>query len=100
MISGLYTLSVYVFYFLRSCCPLHHLLLRRITHAWCSFTHLYGPQKSSNDNNANIVEKWDDSSPNSISTKAACAKHTQCKDLGLTGDCCPSQEGIMLGCCE
>jgi len=30
---------------------------------------------------------------------SACAAYSGCAQLGLTGDCCPSVEGTMLGCC-
>lgn len=29
----------------------------------------------------------------------ACSTNPACKDLGLVGDCCPTSEGIELGCC-
>ena len=31
---------------------------------------------------------------------ASCLDNYACKDLGLTGLCCPTSEGINLGCCD
>ena len=28
-----------------------------------------------------------------------CSAHPKCSDLGLSGSCCPTGEGIVLGCC-
>ena len=28
-----------------------------------------------------------------------CGKNTVCADSGLTGNCCPTDAGIVLGCC-
>lgn len=46
-------------------------------------------------------------SPSSSSTSSssgggnsACTANPDCKKLGLTGDCCPTSEGILLGCCS
>lgn len=33
------------------------------------------------------------------SSSAACADNPACHKLGLVGDCCPTVEGIQLGCC-
>jgi hypothetical protein len=31
---------------------------------------------------------------------ASCARNTACRAIGLTGgDCCPTDDGTMLGCC-
>lgn len=38
-----------------------------------------------------------------IATKTAgrsCEANPSCADLGLTGVCCPTDEGIQLGCCS
>mmetsp|Transcript_44696 Transcript_44696/g.107820 ORF Transcript_44696/g.107820 Transcript_44696/m.107820 type:complete len:168 (+) Transcript_44696:103-606(+) len=32
-------------------------------------------------------------------TKASCSENKVCEKLGLTGLCCPTGEGTMLGCC-
>mmetsp|Transcript_1099 Transcript_1099/g.1508 ORF Transcript_1099/g.1508 Transcript_1099/m.1508 type:complete len:1130 (-) Transcript_1099:52-3441(-) len=34
------------------------------------------------------------------SGKACCSKNQACADLGLSGQCCPTQGGNMLGCCK
>lgn len=80
----------------------------------CSFGNLYGPPKSSGDNTIKGDENWyatDDTTSSasiassSAATKsssragAACAAHSKCKALGLTGTCCP-HDGVMLGCCD
>jgi len=33
-----------------------------------------------------------------VDSGAACSAHPACK--GLSGDCCPTGTGIMLGCCD
>ena len=33
-------------------------------------------------------------------TSGSCETHPNCNSLGLTGSCCPTAEGIMLGCCS
>lgn len=60
-----------------------------------SFGNLYGPPKSSGDD-----ENW--YGPDTTRTSksgAECAAYSKCKALGLTGDCCPHL-GVMLGCCD
>jgi hypothetical protein len=32
--------------------------------------------------------------------KSSCSANSACADLGLTGECCPTNAGIMLGCCS
>jgi hypothetical protein len=39
------------------------------------------------------------SSSSSLSGSAACAGHKECSELDLIGDCCPTIQGVMLGCC-
>mmetsp|Transcript_24412 Transcript_24412/g.34961 ORF Transcript_24412/g.34961 Transcript_24412/m.34961 type:complete len:126 (-) Transcript_24412:1431-1808(-) len=59
------------------------------------FGNLYGPPKSSGDD-----ENW--YGPDTTRTSksgAECAAYSKCKALGLTGDCCPHL-GVMLGCCD
>mgnify|MGYP003335960891 CR=1 FL=1 len=29
-----------------------------------------------------------------------CSDHSSCADAGLVGDCCPTPEGVSLGCCD
>jgi hypothetical protein len=31
---------------------------------------------------------------------SSCGANSACGDLGLTGECCPTNAGIMLGCCS
>jgi len=31
---------------------------------------------------------------------AACSAHPQCAAAGLVNDCCPTAEGVFLGCCD
>ena len=33
------------------------------------------------------------------SQSASCSAYTGCASLGLSGDCCPTAQGIALGCC-
>ena len=30
---------------------------------------------------------------------ASCSAYAACASLGLTGDCCPTAQGVALGCC-
>ena len=39
------------------------------------------------------------SSASSSSGSAACEGHKKCSALELIGDCCPTGQGVMLGCC-
>lgn len=34
------------------------------------------------------------------SSSASCEQNKGCAELGLTGNCCPSSQGILLGCCS
>jgi len=45
--------------------------------------------------------KWDSPSGGGISEKSGsfCVTHPKCKSLNLTGSCCPTLEGDLLGCC-
>jgi hypothetical protein len=29
-----------------------------------------------------------------------CTANAKCARLGLIGDCCPTSEGVVLGCCD
>lgn len=40
------------------------------------------------------------SQPTEALTPASCASNPQCDALGLIDDCCPTVDGIFLGCCE
>lgn len=35
----------------------------------------------------------------SSTTTKACADNPGCRKLGLVGDCCPTADGVQLGCC-
>jgi len=37
---------------------------------------------------------------NSTTSASACEVHPDCVDLGLSGECCPTPEGVNLGCCQ
>merc|ERR1712032_1326939 len=44
------------------------------------------------------------STKSSSSTKkdaasSSCSVYPKCVDVGLTGECCPTQEGVKLDCC-
>lgn len=39
------------------------------------------------------------SPPKAKPNSASCSANKQCDKLGLTGLCCPTEEGTMLGCC-
>jgi len=32
--------------------------------------------------------------------RSSCSAYSACRDLGLTGDCCPTDVGMWLGCCD
>lgn len=38
-------------------------------------------------------------SSSTSSSSSACEVHSGCVDLGLSGECCPTSSGIVLGCC-
>lgn len=41
-----------------------------------------------------------DDEPSTATDSAACESHHVCKNLGLAGKCCPTVEGVVLGCCR
>jgi glucan 1,3-beta-glucosidase len=47
-----------------------------------------------------VVEPTLSPKPTPALTPASCASNPQCKDLGLTGECCPTVDDIFLVCCE
>mmetsp|Transcript_9585 Transcript_9585/g.21344 ORF Transcript_9585/g.21344 Transcript_9585/m.21344 type:complete len:134 (-) Transcript_9585:583-984(-) len=71
------------------------------------FNHLYGPPKGSDDENNNNIKKdsWipeetpQKSFPTVNQGSKKCSKHSSCAELNLGGNCCPTDEGIMLECC-
>ena len=54
------------------------------------------PASSSADSNG----KGSDGGYNSSSSGGTCESHPNCKALGLSGSCCPTGDGTMLGCCS
>lgn len=34
------------------------------------------------------------------SGSSACSSNLKCADLGLVGECCPTKQGVTLGCCD
>lgn len=36
----------------------------------------------------------------SSSASSSCSSNSKCADLGLIGDCCPTKQGVTLGCCD
>lgn len=45
-------------------------------------------------------KKSDEEDTKSKSSLASCSKNDACNLLGLIGECCPTAEGVMLGCCN
>ena len=43
---------------------------------------------------------WERAGEQAALRPAACQENFRCNALGLTGRCCPTVEGIMLGCCS
>eukprot|EP00581_Thalassiosira_minuscula_P007632 CAMPEP_0183705804 /NCGR_PEP_ID=MMETSP0737-20130205/2822_1 /TAXON_ID=385413 /ORGANISM="Thalassiosira miniscula, Strain CCMP1093" /LENGTH=137 /DNA_ID=CAMNT_0025933059 /DNA_START=21 /DNA_END=434 /DNA_ORIENTATION=+ len=75
------------------------------------FNHFYGPPKGSDDD-IKRDESWipldnpkDDSGAVAVAPKAhgssgTCATNEKCAALGLTGNCCPTNKGTTLECCN
>ena len=40
------------------------------------------------------------SSSTSSKKSSACKDNSKCQQLGLTGECCPTMQGVTLGCCS
>lgn len=55
------------------------------------FNHFYGPPKSDGGDTPGIVE-----------SKGAyqCSANERCSKLDLIGNCCPTNEGVILKCCD
>lgn len=47
-----------------------------------------------------ISQSSSSSSSSSDGDDASCGQHQACTSAGLTGVCCPTEDGIMLGCCS
>lgn len=61
------------------------------------FSHFYGPSGGTDDDDSIKQDhSWNPQSPSS----GSCANNDGCVALELTGDCCPTNEGVMLGCCD
>jgi hypothetical protein len=39
------------------------------------------------------------STKSSTSEESSCTAHSKCEDIGLMGECCPTEEGTFLRCC-
>jgi hypothetical protein len=73
----------------------------------CCNSHSGAAPTSTRDNTNSTAETTSDTgkklSPSSLSdgsTSVYCESHPACTDLGLTGQCCPTGEGVLLGCCS
>mmetsp|Transcript_14644 Transcript_14644/g.31837 ORF Transcript_14644/g.31837 Transcript_14644/m.31837 type:complete len:135 (+) Transcript_14644:118-522(+) len=71
------------------------------------FNNLYGPPKGTGDDSIKQDESWipldnsnDDSGGTLSGSSAKCAKHEKCAALALLGNCCPTNKGGMLECCN
>jgi len=68
------------------------------------FDHLYGPAKSGDENNnvkydtswIPVSEDMSDATSSEGGSKK-CSEHANCSSL--QGNCCPTDEGVMLECC-
>lgn len=38
--------------------------------------------------------------PKEKTHSASCSANSKCVDLGLKGECCPTNDGVTLGCCD
>ena len=69
-----------------------------------SFSHFYGPPKGSNDDDSIKRDtSWvslDKSKSHLSSDNFECSMNKKCDALELIGSCCPTNEGVVLGCCE
>lgn len=66
-----------------------------------SFSHLYGPPKNNDSIQTNKKDSWIPERIGGSSIKGdatKCSKHANCGSLG--GYCCPTDEGVMLECCN
>ncbi|CAJ1961707.1 unnamed protein product [Cylindrotheca closterium] len=54
----------------------------------------------SSSSNTTAKNKNMNTTSTSITTTASCSENRPCYQLGLTGQCCPTGEGVMLGCCQ
>lgn len=67
------------------------------------FNHLYGPPKGSSDDRIKEDEPWiplDNSNDDYRGGAYTCADNEKCDALGLLGNCCPTNKGGMLECCD
>ena len=62
-----------------------------------------GDDNFDNTNTATPTSVAEDSDSNTDSEQhtapSDCANHSQCESLGLAGQCCPTNGGMMLACC-
>mmetsp|Transcript_25164 Transcript_25164/g.40907 ORF Transcript_25164/g.40907 Transcript_25164/m.40907 type:complete len:123 (-) Transcript_25164:226-594(-) len=61
------------------------------------FRHFYGPPKGTDDNDS---IKQDHSWIPHPQSSGSCANNDGCVALELIGECCPTNDGVMLGCCD
>lgn len=88
--------------------PVSHPPQLFFTHAQLfidSSRHLIGPSKQhTGDNRAkhdnSLIPTNDDNSKTHGSGDTLCSVNPKCKKLELTGYCCPTGDGVMLGCCN
>ena len=49
-------------------------------------------------NETSTSESFDNAT--NVKDASSCASRSACTSMGLTGQCCPTGDGIMLGCCD
>jgi hypothetical protein len=52
------------------------------------------------DGDGRVHSKKHDTVHDTDTTAASCSTNAACTDLGLTGSCCPTPEGVILNCCN
>jgi hypothetical protein len=76
-------------------------------HLICSFNYLYGPSGRDDDSHSTSIKMDTTLVPKSKTTisdstskgdSRQCSMHEKCQGLG--GNCCPSDDGITLECCN
>lgn len=70
------------------------------------FAHFYGPPKGGDDG-VKQDESWIPTAKEERSSTSGakagaftCSSNQRCSSLGLAGNCCPTDEGVTLGCCD
>ena len=54
---------------------------------------------SSYSSSSKVVPSIPPKKANSSSSSASCSENPACLELGLIGNCCPTDTGVTLGCC-